>query len=119
MKAKEYVPEMIYGLFSILFLTSLVGVSLTGLLDKETFSVLEFRTGLQVFFATPTTVNMGVVLTEQAGGNVILSLILTVVANIIGIFTVPLMLGMLVDFDNMEVPIPQHPAKVIPNVSFK
>jgi len=46
-------------------------------------------------------VNMGVVLTEQAGGNVILSLILTVVANIVGIFTVPPILGWLVDFDNV------------------
>jgi predicted Na+-dependent transporter len=44
---------------------------------------------------------MGVVLTEQAGGNVILSLILTVVANIVGIFTVPPILGWLVDFDNV------------------
>jgi hypothetical protein len=73
-----FFPAFSIGFVSILFVTSILGVAFTGFLDADVFFVPEFRTGLQVFFATPTTVNSGILLTGEANGNVTLSLILTV-----------------------------------------
>ena len=59
--------------------------------------VEEFSIGLVVFFAGPTTVSSGVVLTQQANGNYALALMLTVVTNICATFTIPPMLSWLGD----------------------
>jgi len=63
-KAITAVAGISYGLFSILFLTVVVGVKLTQQID---FGVPggEFQAGLVVFFSMPTTINSGIVLTQQ------------------------------------------------------
>ena len=56
----------------------------------------EFVVGLAIFAVMPTTNSSGVVLTGLAKGNVGLSLVLSVATNILGVFTVPVMLTLVV-----------------------
>eukprot|EP00041_Stephanoeca_diplocostata_P016334 m.321325 g.321325 ORF g.321325 m.321325 type:complete len:487 (+) comp20332_c0_seq3:356-1816(+) len=87
-----------YGASSILVVTVVIGVLIVrGLQDANAFPVDAFGTGMKIFFATPTTLNMGIVVSEQAGGNGAVSLLLTTSCNLIGVFTVPLMLEWLAD----------------------
>lgn len=53
----------------------------------------------------PTTVSSGIVLTGQAGGNVGLAVLLTVASNVIAVFTIPLMLSWLANFNGIELDI--------------
>ena len=52
-----------------------------------------FQFGLALFCCMPTTLTSGVALTAQARGNVALALLLTVLTNVAGIFTVPFVLA--------------------------
>lgn len=85
---------LIFGATSILFFTVLIGIGIVrGAADIDAIPDDQFATGLMIFFATPTTLNMGVVISTQAGGNAAVALLLTVICNMTGVFTVP---GMLV-----------------------
>ena len=53
-----------------------IATQLTKLIDFP--DVADFGTGAEIFFAMPTTVSSGIVLTGQAGGNEALALLLTV-----------------------------------------
>ena len=60
----------------------LVGVwIIRGVSDAGGLPDVDFATGMKVFFATPTTINMGIVISEQAGGNVAVALMLTVMVT--------------------------------------
>lgn len=102
----------IWGVVSILFITSLIGSQLTNLLkfdepsifhnatleggqDKALFGSSEFKTGFQLFFIVPCTISSGVLMVNQLGGNYALAVLLTVVCNVVGIFTVPPLLSWL------------------------
>lgn len=52
----------------------------------------EFLIGMQVYFIMPCTVTSGVIMVSQLGGDVVLTLLLVVVTNIVSVFTIPLML---------------------------
>jgi len=97
--AKRAITEykgLLWGVFSILFVTVCIGTSLTRLI---TFPDIEdFGSGLVVFFSMPTTVSSGVVLTQQANGNYALALLLTVITNTTAVFTIPPMLKWLAKF---------------------
>eukprot|EP00035_Acanthoeca_spectabilis_P027929 m.468454 g.468454 ORF g.468454 m.468454 type:complete len:418 (+) comp27497_c0_seq1:115-1368(+) len=92
---------VLFGCASILVLTSVIGVMVVrGLVEAGAYPDSDdFSTGMKVFFAVPTTLNMGIVISEQAGGNGAISLVLTTSTNLIGVFTVPLMLGWLSNLD--------------------
>jgi sodium/bile acid cotransporter 7 len=85
-----------WGLVAILFLTVVVGLKLTALLRVP--HVPDFGTGLGIFFAMPTTISACVIMSQQAGGNVGLALVLSAATNLLAIFTVPPMLGWLAAF---------------------
>jgi hypothetical protein len=57
----EYVAYL-WGFFSILFVTTCIGVRLTKLVD---FADVEFKNGMIVFWTMPATVSSSVVLTQQ------------------------------------------------------
>ena len=78
----------LYGSLMILGITPLLGV----LMIEIPFAVRELSYGLGIFCSVPTTLSSGVILTGQANGNVALGLLLTVVTNLLGIVTMPLML---------------------------
>jgi predicted Na+-dependent transporter len=58
----------------------------------------EFFIGFQIMFAGPTVINSGIVLTEQAQGDVSLALLLTIVTNVLGVFLAPVLVTRYVDF---------------------
>lgn len=79
---------LIFGLLSILVITPLLGFALI----EIPFDTNEFAIGLALFAAMPTTISSGVVLTQEAKGNVALSLGLTVATNLLATVTVPFVL---------------------------
>ena len=78
-----------WGCVSILFATPFLGAVIAFQLPMEP----AFQFGLALFCCMPTTLTSGVALTAQARGNVALALLLTVLTNIVGIFTVPFVLA--------------------------
>jgi sodium/bile acid cotransporter 7 len=81
----------VYGVVTILLLTPLLALLTTKLPLKPE----EFSTGLSIFCIVPTTLSVGVALTQAAKGNQALALLLTVGTNILGIVTVPHLLKFL------------------------
>lgn len=80
-----------WGTLSILLITPFIGASLAATVPLAQ----EFQLGLALFFCMPTTLSSGIALTGQARGNVALALLLTVLTNIAGIFSVPFVLASL------------------------
>ena len=80
---------MSWGCVSILFATPFLGAAIAFQFPMDP----AFQFGLALFCCMPTTLTSGVALTAQARGNVALALLLTVVTNIAGIFTVPFVLA--------------------------
>lgn len=80
---------VLYSLVTINFVTTLLsfGIIRLPLLTKD------FAIGLTIFCTVPTTLGVGVALTLLAKGDQIMSLFLTVVSNLLGIVTVPFLLG--------------------------
>jgi sodium/bile acid cotransporter 7 len=77
-----------WGVLSILFVTPVVG----GILAFHVPMEPTFQLGLALFVCMPTTLSSGIALTTQAKGNAALALLLTVVTNLAGIFTIPFVL---------------------------
>lgn len=82
-------PATLWGILAILFLTPVLGaaVALMAPLDDS------FRLGLALFCCMPTTLSSGIALTQQARGNTALALLLTVTTNLLGVFTIPFVLA--------------------------
>ncbi len=81
----------LWGSFSILLLTPLIGATIAFQLPLER----PYQLGLALFCCMPTTLSSGLALTVQARGNTALALLLTVATNFAGIFTVPFVLAQL------------------------
>jgi solute carrier family 10 (sodium/bile acid cotransporter), member 7 len=79
---------VIYGLISINLITTFIAFA-TILLP---FPTHQYAVGLTIFSTVPTTLGVGVALTNEAKGDKILALFLTVVSNLLGILTIPLLL---------------------------
>jgi len=79
---------VLYGIVTINFTTTLLAL----LLEKLPFHTPEFAIGLTIFATVPTTLGVGVALTQISKGDQILSLFLTVASNMLGIATVPVLL---------------------------
>lgn len=77
----------LYGVVAILFITPCAAFAVVQI---DYAGVKEFAVGLALFFSVPTTLSSGPILVGQALGNVALALMLTVVTNIVGVFTAPL-----------------------------
>ncbi|MFH2057851.1 MAG: bile acid:sodium symporter [Pseudomonadota bacterium] len=58
--------------------------------------------GLFIVAVMPTTLSSGVVMTGTAGGNMAHALFVTIVSNFISIFSIPLILGLLLNFLNQD-----------------
>lgn len=87
---------VLYSLVTINFITTLLsfGIIRLPLLTKD------FAIGLTIFCTVPTTLGVGVALTLLAKGDQIMSLFLTVVSNLLGILTVPFLLGIYLSHTN-------------------
>ena len=88
--AVRSVGALAYGLAAILLLTPLLGRAALALPLQPAEGAL----GLAVFCCMPTTLSTGVTLTTAAGGNTAVALLLTVASNMLGVFTIPPMLAL-------------------------
>jgi len=88
-----------FGVTSILFITPTLAL-LPGQLP---FLVKEFQVGFLLFCCMPTTINSGVALAQSAKGSFALALLLTVLSNLIGIFTAPFFLSLLLSVADVHV----------------
>lgn len=80
---------VVYSLLMINFISTLLSFGLIHL----PILTNDFAIGSTIFCTVPTTLGVGVALTQLAKGDQILSLFLTVVSNLLGIVTVPFLLG--------------------------
>jgi sodium/bile acid cotransporter 7 len=83
----------LWGSLSILLITPLIGATVAFQMPVDP----HFQLGLGLFCCMPTTLSSGIALTHQARGNVALALLLTVLTNTVGIFTVPFVLAQLLE----------------------
>ncbi len=83
------------------FLKGLIVVSIINLIAAPLLSMgisplllpISAGLGLIVMSCMPPTLSSGVVITDVAGGNIILALIFTIALNILALFTIPIMLS--------------------------
>ena len=85
----QYKVPIMYALLAINFITTLLGFGFV----KFPLLINQFRIGITIFASVPTTLGVGVALTLQSKGDTVLALLLTVVSNLLGIVTIPVMLG--------------------------
>ena len=96
-------PATLWGCLAILFVTPVLGVLLAFRVPINP----SFQLGLALFCCMPTTLSSGIALTSQARGNVAQALVLTVLSNLVGIFTVPFVLSLLLGaLGNVELSAP-------------
>jgi len=68
---------------------------------------VEFRIGLAVFCAAPTTLSSGVTLVDNAHGNAALALVFTIVTNVLAVVTMPLALSLVLSETEIHIdPVP-------------
>jgi sodium/bile acid cotransporter 7 len=77
-----------YGIMTINIITTFVAL-IARILP---FNTKAFATGLTIFLSVPTTLGVGVTLTQYSKGDVLLSLLLPVISNMLGVLTAPLLL---------------------------
>lgn len=80
---------LVYGIFSILFLTPMIAF----LALRLPLNPPEMALGLAVFCCVPTTLSTCVTLTNACNGNAAVALLLVVCSSVVGVFTIPHMVG--------------------------
>lgn len=89
----------LFGVTSILFITPLLAM----VPNQLAFLPEAFQTGFLLFCTMPTTINSGVALAQSAKGSFALALLLTVSSNLIGIFTAPFFLSLLLSVSDVAL----------------
>lgn len=84
----QYKHLVLYGLVSINFITTLICF----LTLQFPFPSKSYAIGLTIFCCVPTTLGVGVALTQEAKGDKIMSLFMTIVSNMLGIISIPYLL---------------------------
>eukprot|EP00899_Mesostigma_viride_P014659 jgi/Mesvir1/23194/Mv22658-RA.1 len=85
---RKTIAGTLFGFVSIIGITPLLGFAVRRLnLNPEVFI-----TGMTIFTVVPTTLGVGISLTQSAGANVGLAIFNTVVTNVCGVIFVPLWL---------------------------
>lgn len=98
-KALTAWPDGLYGVIAILFITPLLAL----MPSELSFLPREFQIGFILFCSMPTTINSGVALVTAGKGNVALALLLTVTSNLLGVFTVPFFLSLLLNVSDIKI----------------
>ena len=91
-----------WGLFSIMFVTGLVGIKMTRAVP---FATPEFQTGLVIYFTMPTTITLAILMSMEARLNPAIALLQSTVSNALSVFTVPPMLSWLGGFGERGIVI--------------
>ena len=86
----RFVAVLASGVVIGLLLSPFLGLAAATLLGLPAVTAL----GLVVMASMPPTLSSGVILTENAGGHTLWAMLLTILLNLAGIFTVPFMLDL-------------------------
>jgi sodium/bile acid cotransporter 7 len=93
------------ALFIALIISPFLGLGITKLLPLGS----AFAVGLLIMSAMPSTLSSGIVISEQAGGDRLWAVLLTMILNLLGIFSIPFMLSFTLndhpDFDISPFPL--------------
>lgn len=91
--------SLVIGLISILILSPAVSLALA----KLPLTPGEFAKGLALFWAMPTTNSSGILIAGAAGGSVPIAVGLSVVSNVIGVFTAPIWVSLI--FGSVQISV--------------
>ena len=87
---RRFVGVLAFGVVVGLLLSPFLGLGAAVLLGLPASAAL----GLVVMASMPPTLSSGVILTENAGGHTLWAMLLTILLNLAGIFTIPFVLGL-------------------------
>jgi len=87
-RGRSILAGSIVGVMISLLISPFVGLAVASALALPVGAVM----GLVVMSTVPPTLSSGIVMTQIAGGNVPKALFLTILLNLVGIFTIPFML---------------------------
>jgi len=87
---KRFVGVLLTGVVIGLLLSPFIGLGTAALLGLPASAAL----GLVVMASMPPTLSSGVIMTENAGGQTLWAMLLTILLNLIGIFTIPFVLSL-------------------------
>lgn len=92
---RKFILLFLGGAVMALFISPLLGVGVSRIFRLTALPA----TGLIVAAAMPPTLSSGIVLTETANGNSLLSILMTVGYNLMSVVTIPLMLALCISSD--------------------
>lgn len=90
---REIISASIIAILISLLISPLIGLAVISLIAFPAGAAM----GLIVMATVPSTLSSGIVLTQIAGGNAAKALFLTILLNLIGVFTIPFMLQLTLD----------------------
>ena len=90
---REILSASIIAILISLLISPFIGLAVVAAVSLPTGAAM----GLVVMATVPPTLSSGIVMTGIAGGNVAKALFLTILLNLIGVFTIPFMLQLTLD----------------------
>jgi predicted Na+-dependent transporter len=94
----KYYKLFLIGIIQINFVTTLIALFFL----NTSFIKEDYRKGFAIFNTVPTTLGVGVTLTQLAKGDGVLSLLMTVASNILGTITIPFLLDFYFQNSNLK-----------------
>lgn len=92
---RKFLRDFLFCGIMALFISPLLGLGLGKLLRLDEAAIL----GLIIIACVPPTLSSGIVMAETAGGNILLAMMMTVVYNLVGVVSMPLVISTLVAND--------------------
>ncbi len=87
--SKKFLVNFLIGGIISLIASPLIGWGLGRALQLDEMAIL----GLIIISCVPPTLSSGIVMAETAGGNVLLAMMMTVIYNLVGVITMPLVIS--------------------------
>ena len=92
---RKFLRDFLFCGLTALIISPFIGLVLGKVMRLDEAAIL----GLVVIACVPPTLSSGIVMAETAGGNVLLAMMMTVVYNLAGVVTMPLIITMCVSGD--------------------
>ena len=89
---RKFLRNFIFCGLMALIISPLIGLGLGKVMCLDEAAIL----GLIIIACVPPTLSSGIVMAETAGGNILLAMMMTVVYNLVGVVTMPLVISTLV-----------------------
>ena len=92
---RKFLRDFLFCGIMALIISPLLGLGLGKVMRLDEAAIL----GLIIIACVPPTLSSGIVMAETAGGNVLLAMMMTVVYNLVGVVSMPLVISTLVSSD--------------------